>query len=70
MSDRGVIEAAGGIVVVAGDKVEAAMMRTSLLCIQCKDRSLEHVHDSWIFRYVLTMSIIFQNLCLVPCMCY
>jgi hypothetical protein len=24
-------------------------MRTSLLCIQCKDRSLEHV-DSWISR--------------------
>jgi hypothetical protein len=46
------------------------MMRTSLLCIQCKDRSLEHVRDSWISRYVLTLSIVFQNLCLVPCMFY
>jgi hypothetical protein len=49
---------------------EGRMMRTSLLCIQCKDRSLEHVRDSWISRYVLTLSIIFQNLHLVPCMCY
>jgi hypothetical protein len=31
------------------------MMRTSLLSIQCKDRSLEHVCDSWISRYVLTL---------------
>jgi hypothetical protein len=44
-------------------------MRTSLICIQYKDRSLEHVHDSWISRYVLTLSIVFQNLLLVPCMC-
>jgi ribonuclease HI len=35
------------------------VMRTSLLCIQCKDRSLEHVRDSWISRYVLTFSIVF-----------
>jgi hypothetical protein len=33
----------------------AILMRTSLLCIQCKDRSLEHVRDSWISRYVLTL---------------
>jgi hypothetical protein len=46
------------------------VMRTSLLCIQRKDRSLEHVRDSWISRYILTLSIVFQNLHLVPCMCY
>jgi hypothetical protein len=46
------------------------IMRTSLLCIQCKDRSLEHVRDSWISRYVLTLSIIFQNLHLVAYMFY
>jgi hypothetical protein len=46
------------------------LMKTSFLCIQCKDRSLEHVHDSWISRYVLTLSIVFQNLHLVPCICY
>jgi hypothetical protein len=46
------------------------MMRTSLLCIQCKDQSLEHMRGSWISRYVLTLSIVFQNLRLVPCMCY
>jgi hypothetical protein len=37
------------------------MMRTSLLCIQCKDRLLEHVRDSWISRYVLTLSIVFRT---------
>jgi hypothetical protein len=41
-------------------------MRISLLFIQCKDRSLEHVRDNWISMYVLTMSIVFQNLHLVP----
>jgi hypothetical protein len=46
------------------------VMRISLLCIQCKAQSLEHVRDSWIFRYVLTLLIIFQNLRLVPCMFY
>jgi hypothetical protein len=46
------------------------MMRTFLLCIQCKDRLLEYVRDSWISRYVLTLSIIFQNLRLVPCLYY
>jgi hypothetical protein len=46
------------------------VMRISLLCIQCKNRSLEHVRDSWISKYVLTFSIVFQNLLLVPCMCY
>jgi hypothetical protein len=46
------------------------VMRTSLLCIQCKDQSLEHVRDSWISRYVLTLSFDFQNLHLVPCMFY
>jgi hypothetical protein len=35
------------------------LMRTCLLCIQCKDRSLKHVRDSWISRYVLTLSIVF-----------
>jgi hypothetical protein len=45
-------------------------MRTSLLCIQRKDRSLEHVRDSWISRYVLTLSIVFQNLRLVLCIRY
>jgi hypothetical protein len=39
-------------------------------CIQCKDRSLEHVHDSWISKYVLTLSIVFENLHLVPCIFY
>jgi hypothetical protein len=33
-------------------------------------RSLEYVRDSWISRYVLTLSIVFQNLLLVPCMFY
>jgi hypothetical protein len=42
----------------------ARMMRTCLLCIQCKDRSLEHVHDSWISRYVLTLSIVLLELTL------
>jgi hypothetical protein len=46
------------------------MIRISLLCIQSKDRSLEHVRDSWISMYVLTLSIIFQNLHSVPCMFY
>jgi hypothetical protein len=46
------------------------MMRTSLICIQCNDWSLEHMRDSWISRYVLTLSIIFQNLRLVPCIFY
>jgi hypothetical protein len=35
-------------------------MWTSLICIQFKDRSLEQVRDSWISRYVLTLSIVFQ----------
>jgi hypothetical protein len=39
-------------------------MRTSLLCIQCKDRSLEHVRNSWISRYVLTLSNCFSELTL------
>jgi hypothetical protein len=46
------------------------LMWISLLCIQCKDRSLELMHDSWISRYVLTLSIVFHNLHLVPCMFY
>jgi hypothetical protein len=39
-------------------------MRTCLICIQRNDRSLEHVHDNWISRYVLTLSIIFLELTL------
>jgi hypothetical protein len=40
------------------------LMRTCLLCIQCKDRLLEHVRDSWISKYILTLSIIFSELIL------
>jgi hypothetical protein len=50
------------LVEVIKGKRKRTLMRTSLLCIQCKDRSLEHVRDSWISRYVLTLSIVFQNL--------